>query len=197
MARHVKNSLWLLALLLAGPVQPAELYRVDSANTQVTFAVESLGIQWVSARFADIHGEIILDAAGRGSRVDVIVAIASLDSNDARWNERLRSPEWLDARRYPQMIFHSSNIQLTDDRAVATGELTLHGRTRPIVLTISLHDCTSAGVCRFSANGHIRRSEYGLPNGFFSGGDRVEIAIGGALNGAVRQAAGSDRPGQN
>jgi len=57
----------------------------------------------------------------------------------------------------------------------------LHGVTRPIVLNVSLLKCPSAGHCQFAAHGRIKRSEYGLPHGFWTGGDQVDISISGAL----------------
>jgi polyisoprenoid-binding protein YceI len=186
---YVKNSQWVLVLLLlacvlavAVEVHAGERYRLDSSNTQVSFAIQHLGFQWVSARFSDISGEFILDRAGPLSRVDVTVGIASLESSDTRWNDRLRSAEWLDAQRYPHMTYHSSNIELDEQRAVASGDLTLHGVTRPVVLTVSLLNCPTGGRCQFIAHGRIRRSEFGLPHGFWSGGDQVDISISGAVN---------------
>jgi len=193
----VKNSQWLLVILLASGAESAQTYRLDSANTQVSFAVQYLGIQWISARFRDISGEFLLDQSGPASRVDVTVGIASLECNEPRWNERLRSPEWLDARRFPHMTFHSNSIRFGEQGAVANGELTLHGVTRPIVLDVSLQNCSSAGRCGFAARGRIKRSEYGLPHGFWTGGDLVDIAIDGVINSAVRRATGSDLPNQN
>src|SRR5205823_3608486 len=110
------------------------------------------------------------------SRVDVTVAMASLDSSEPRWNERLRSADWLDVQRYPQMTYHSSHIELGEQRAVASGELTMHGVTRPIVLNVSLLKCSSPTICQFAAHGRIKRSEYGLPHGFWTGGDQVDIS---------------------
>jgi polyisoprenoid-binding protein YceI len=184
---HVKNSQWVLVLSLlawgfAVEVHADERHRLDSSNTQVSFAVQHLGFQWVSARFSDISGEFILDRAGPRSRVDVTVGIASLESSDTRWNDRLRSAEWLDAERYPHMTYHSSNIELDEQRAVASGDLTLHGVTRPVVLTVSLLNCPTGGRCQFIAHGRIKRSEFGLPHGFWSGGDQVDISISGAVN---------------
>ncbi len=193
----MKNSQWLFILLLAGPAHSAETYRLDSANTQVSFTVQYLGIQWVSAQFGDINGEFMLDSTGNTSHVDVTVGIASLECSEPRWNERLRSPEWLDVQRFPHMIFHSSSIRLGERHGVANGELTLHGMTRPIVLNVNLQDCSPEGACRFSARGRIKRSDYGLPHGFWSGGDQVDITIGGAISALVRRAAESDRLSQN
>src|SRR5438034_6425376 len=115
---YVKNSKWMLVALAvlqaeaAVPQAPAaERYRLDSSNTQVSFAVQHLGIQWITARFSDISGEFVIDTAGSSSRVNVSVGIASLDTSEPRWNERLRSEEWLDAQRYPRMTYQSSSIE--------------------------------------------------------------------------------------
>ena len=162
------------------------MYRLDSSNTQVSFTVHHLGIQWVTARFSDISGQFVVNHSGVVDRVDVTVGTASLDCSEARWNERLRSADWLDVQHYPQMTFHSSHID--EQRAVASGELTLHGVTRPIVLNVSLLKCSAAG-CQFAAHGHIKRSEYGLPHGFWNGGDQVEISISGALTPADNRTA--------
>lgn len=177
----MKNSQWLLLALVSLSVPAAETYRLDSTNTQVAFSVESLGIQWVSAHFTDIRGDFRVDPTGAGSQVDVTVAVSSLTCSEPRWNERLRSAEWLDVRRFPHMTYHSSVIRMDDRGGIASGELTLHGTTRPILLDVSLHSCTSAGLCRFSARGRIKRSEFGLPHGFWTGGDQVDIAISGAI----------------
>jgi polyisoprenoid-binding protein YceI len=185
-----KNSQWWLVLLLvACRTQAAESYRLDATNSRVAFTVQHLGFEWISARFSDISGEFVFDRAGPKSRVDVTVAIASLDSSDARWNERLRSAEWLDARRYPHMTYHSTRVELDDQHGVANGELTLHGVTRPVVLTVTLLDCSTGSQCRFAARGRIKRSEFGLPHGLRTGGDQVDISISCAIDEPVRTAS--------
>ena len=171
----------MLVLLTAWRCEASETFRLDSGNTRVSFAVQRLGVQWVTARFDDINGQFTLDRVGTESRVDVRVGIASLECNEPHWNDRLRSAEWLDVQRYPQMIYHSSRVELSATQAVASGELTLHGITRPVILAVTLQNCTSGGQCEFSAHGHLRRSEYGLPHGFWTGGDQVDIYISGSV----------------
>jgi polyisoprenoid-binding protein YceI len=187
--RYVKNSQWLLIVLTALRLEAAETYRLDASNTQVSFTVHHLGIQWITARFSDISGRFVVDRDAAAIRVDVTVGMASLECAEARWNERLRSADWLDVQRYPQMTYHSSHIELREQQAVADGELTLHGVTRPIVLDVSLLKCTAAGSCQFAAHGRIKRSEYGLPHGFWTGGDQVDIAISGELAATSNSAA--------
>jgi len=190
-ARHVMNLQWMLVLVLsAWRAEAGESYRLDSANTRVSFAVQYLGFQWVNARFRDISGVFLLDRSGSNSRVDVTVAIDSLDCSEPRWNERLRSPEWLDVQHYPHMTYHSNSIELDEERAVANGDLTLHGVTRPVVLTVTLLKCSTGQRCQFAAHGRIKRSEFGLPHGFWAGGDQVDISISGAIDGSLSQASG-------
>jgi len=172
---------WVL-LLVAGATHAAEHHRLDSTNTQVSFVVQHLGLQWVSARFPELAGELVLDRRGGQSRVDVTVEVASLECSEPRWSERLRSAEWLDAGRYPQMTYHSSHIEMVEQHAIANGDLTLHGITRPVALTVTVFNCPAGGECQFAAHGRIRRSDFGLPHGFWSGGDQVEIAISGTTH---------------
>jgi polyisoprenoid-binding protein YceI len=182
---HVKNSQWLpvvASLAVSLEVEAAEQYQLDAGNTQVAFVVQYLGIRWVTARFSDISGEFVIDRTGPASRVDVSVGVGSLDCSEPSWNERLRSTEWLDVQHYPRMIYHSISIERSEQRAVANGELTLHGVTRPIVLEVIFLECPAAGSCQFTAHGRIRRSEYGLPHGFWTGGDQVDVNISGSLD---------------
>lgn len=184
---YVKNShraqtrAWILIVLMALRLEAAQTYRLDSSNTQVSFTVRHLGIDWVTARFSDIKGQFIVDSGSSASQVDVTVAMASLECNEPYWNERLRSADWLDVQRYPQMTYHSSRIDLGQQRSVASGELTLHGVTRPIMLNISLLKCASPRNCQFAAHGRIKRSDYGLPHSLWTGGDQVDISISGTL----------------
>lgn len=175
-------ALWVLAVLGGARAQAADSYRLDSANTQVAFEVQRFGVRWVTAHFQDISGEFVLDRHGRSSHVDVKVGIASVDCNDSRWNERLRSPEWLDAQRYPWMTYHAGSIRFDEGRATATGELTLHGVTQPVVLHITFVNCRNGNACQFDAHARVKRSEFALPHGFWVGGDPVDISISGVVS---------------
>jgi polyisoprenoid-binding protein YceI len=188
-SHRARTRAWIFIVLTALRLEAAQTYRLDSSNTEVSFSVHHLGIEWITARFSDLRGQFIVDKSSSATRVDVTVEMASLECGEPHWNERLRSADWLDVQRYPQMIYHSSRVELGEHWAVASGELTLHGVTRPIVLNVTLLKCASSpGNCQFAAHGHIKRSEYGLPHGLWTGGDQVDISISGTL---VRGANGS------
>jgi polyisoprenoid-binding protein YceI len=197
----MRNVLWLLLCL--GPLRAsaADSYRLDAVNTRISFNIQHFGVLWLSARFPEFNGEFVLDRRGAASRVDVSVQMASVDCSDSHWNGRLRSADWLDVQRYPQMSFHSNRVVFDDgSRAVASGELTLHGVTRAVGLEINQLSCSEASVsgasCSFVAHARIKRSDYGFAHGFWIGGDQVDIAISGVgVRGGPSPRSAADRAG--
>lgn len=187
--KSLAGNLGLLLGLMSA--QAADVYNLDPGATQVGFAIDRFGLHWVSAHFRQFDGDFVFDRQGSTSRVDVTVQVQSIDCGDSHWNPRLRSPEWLDVQRYPLMTYRSRKIEFEgDDRAVARGELTLHGVTRPVVLSVEQLDCQAQSdvgqVCRFLAQARVKRSDYGLPHGFWTGGDEVDISIDGVGTRAYR-----------
>jgi polyisoprenoid-binding protein YceI len=177
------RTVLLLLATCAAQSLAADAYHLDPAKTRVEFDVERFGMLWVTAFFPVFSGDFVFDRTGSASRVDVEVQVASVDCHDPRWNLRLRSREWLDAQTYPKMTYHSSQVQFdAAHRATARGLLSLHGITRPVVLHVSELECDAgrpSASCRFVARASISRSEYGLPHGFWTGGDQVDILLSG------------------
>jgi polyisoprenoid-binding protein YceI len=183
----MRSATWLLLSLSLVRAQAADMYALDPVNTRISFNIRYFGTPWVSTRFPDFGGEFVLDRYGAASRVDVSVQMASVDCHDSYWNGRLRSPDWLDVQRYPQMSFHSDHIEFRDgDRALASGDLSLHGITHRVELEISQLSCPGPGAasaagdsCSFVAHARVKRSDYGLAHGLWMGGNQVDIAISG------------------
>jgi polyisoprenoid-binding protein YceI len=185
----MKHLYWLSLSLLALCAQAADTYRIQCEQTRVSFSVRRYGVKWIDARFRQLEGRFVVDREGRGSLIDVSVHTDSLEGVDWGWDRRLRSKDWLDTQRYPRMSFHSTHIEYQPGGgAVAIGQLSLHGVSRPIRLDIARLECNgqpeAQQVCSFSASANIRRSDFGLPHGFWVAGDAVEISISGlALRG--------------
>ncbi len=196
----MRLSLWMLLCLCLLPTQSnsrapvpgssVALYRLDMVKTRISFNIQHFGVPWVSARFPDFSGDFVLDRDGAASRLDVSVQMATVECTEPFWNGRMRSAEWLDVQRYPLTSFHSTRVDFEGDgAALASGQLTLHGVTQTVGLAISGLRCsadtasgntTSGDSCSFVARTRIKRSDYGLPHGFWTGGDLVDIVISGA-----------------
>jgi len=186
----MRSAVWLLLPLVVLQAQAAELYRLDSANTRVSFGVRVLGVSWFSAQFAILSGEFVRDRRAAASHLEVTVRTDSLACDNPWWKARLLSPVWFDAKRYPLISLHADKVRFDDDGgATLEGQLSLHGHTRSVVLIVSRWICTDRSLtgesCSFDAHTRIKRSDYGLPHGFWEGGDEVDIAIRGAAVRAV------------
>ena len=114
----MRSASWLLLSLSLMRVEAADMYRPGSGQYPDFLQHPVFWRAWISARFPGFGGDFVLDRHGAASRVDVSVQMASVDCNDPHWNGRLRSPDWLDVQRYPQMTFHSEPRRI---RATAIG----------------------------------------------------------------------------
>jgi polyisoprenoid-binding protein YceI len=172
-----------LVALQGAPLLSA--HHLDSSNTKISFEIERFGLHWFSVDFHDVSGDFALASDGHGGSLTVVVRTDSIDARSTYWNERLRSAQWLDTGTYPQMVYRSTGITFADPaHALVQGELTLHGVTRPLALSISDIDCPQAAqpparTCRFLGRARLKRSDYGIPHGFWAGGDAVEIVVRG------------------
>jgi polyisoprenoid-binding protein YceI len=193
----MKLAIWLGLSLLALCAQAADIYRIQPEQTRVSFSVRRFGVKWLDARFRQLEGRFVVDREGGASMIDVSVHTDSLEGMDWGWNSRLRSRDWLDTQRYPRMNFRSTHIEYKPGGgAVAVGQLSLHGVSRPVQLDIGRLECTgqpeAQQACSFSAAASIRRSDFNLPHGFWVAGDAVEISISGlATRGDGRLTAAS------
>ena len=180
--RRVRTRIVLAILLALGQASGTPAYHLDSGNTRISFEIERLGLRWFSVDFHDVTGEFVLAPDGQGASLSVMVRTASIDARSPYWNERLRSAQWLDTERFPEMTFHSTGFAFDGaGHATLQGELTLHGVTRALALSISDINCPQAASqeCRFVGRAILRRSEFGIPHGFWQGGDRVQIIVRG------------------
>jgi polyisoprenoid-binding protein YceI len=180
-----RAGLWLtLAGLLLASVGHGNGYHLNPANTQITFEINHLGLHLFSAVFHELSGDFTLDPDGHGGHLNVVVRMASIDSRSGYWNDRLQSAQWLDTDKYPEMTYRSTRVEFDgNDHATVRGDLTLHGVSRPLTLSITDIKCdlssAEPGSCRFVARARLRRSDFALVHGFWQGGDSIDVVIRG------------------
>lgn len=173
------------AMMLATPAQ-AEVKRftLETPHTQVLFSVNHLGFSHSYGQFREYAGTIDYDTdAPANSKVDVTIKTASIDMGTDKWDEHLKSPDFLNVEQFPDMTFKSTKIDVTgQDTANITGDLTILGVTKPVVLATKLnklgpHPMSGKDHAGFSATTTIKRSDFGMGYGIPNVGDEVSIII--------------------
>ncbi|HEY8332001.1 MAG TPA: YceI family protein [Pseudomonas sp.] len=136
----LKKSLLALSLgsLLFGAQAMAADYKIDKEGQHafVNFKISHLGYSWLYGTFKDFDGSFSFDAAKpEESKVQVELKTASVDSNHAERDKHLRSADFLNVAKHPTATFASTGVKSTGaGSADITGNLTLNGVTRPVVI---------------------------------------------------------------
>jgi polyisoprenoid-binding protein YceI len=161
-------SLTALSLaLLAGTVQ-AETYNVDKAHSEVLFSVRHMGVSKVTGRFNDFTGVVNGDPAKpQEASVEFTIKTTSIDTNDAGRDKHLRSADFFDVEKFPEMTFKSSKITAKGQNQFdVTGTLTLHGVAKEVTLPVTLagpvKDPRGNEKVGFEATTKLNRKDYGI-----------------------------------
>ena len=175
---------------------PAGEYVMDLSHTSVNFRVSHLGLSRYTARFTKAEGKLRFDPANPGSQgVTATIDAGSLQTNYPHPAEldfdTLIEKEFLDAAKFPTITFVSTKVEPSSpSTAKVTGDLTLHGVTRPVTLEATFNGGYKAGQMDpsgarvgFSAHGTFKRSDFGIAYGLpapgtnLGVGDEVEVTI--------------------
>jgi len=165
---------------------PAGTYNVDPAHSSVAFEVRHMGIATVRGAFRRFQGT--LDATADAPILSGTVDVASIDTGDEQRDAHLTAPDFFDAERYPEITFHSTATEATDDgRIRLAGEITIKGVTKPIELVgaAAENGADPWGNERvgFEVEGVIDRRDYDLkwnqtlPNGNLLVSNEVKLLV--------------------
>jgi polyisoprenoid-binding protein YceI len=170
----------LLALTAAAASAQISKWQIDPAHSEADFTIKHMGISNVHGRFGNVSGSLALDEKDiTKSTVNSTVDITTVDTGVAQRDTHLKSPDFFDVTRYPQMTFVSKSLSDANGQLQLTGDLTIHGVTRPVTLALegpSKEQLDPYGKTRraFSATTTIHRQDYGLTwNGNLKSGDSV------------------------
>jgi polyisoprenoid-binding protein YceI len=145
-------------------IQPGT-YTIDPAHSTVEFAVRHMMISTVKGNFGDVTGTLTIPETG-APQVDVTIKTASIDTRNEMRDNHLKSGDFFDVEKFPEIRFVSTSAQRTDDGYKLVGDLTIKGVTRPVTLSVVEE---GAGVdpwgnqkIAFSATGKFNRGDFGL-----------------------------------
>ena len=189
-----------LSLVLAGPAlaqtaptrDPAQIqggnYAVDPGHTQVGWRVSHMGFSNYAGGFSDVSGSLTLDPKNpAASKLSVKIPVTSVTTTSTKLTDELKGDQWLDAGKFPEMTFVSTKVTPAGkDHAKVTGDLTLHGVTKPVTLDVTLvgagtNPLNKKTTVGFEATGTIKRSEFGVKTYVPLIGDDLHLTIAGAF----------------
>ncbi len=145
----------------------AREWEIDPAHTNLSFVVKYLMLSNVRGEFRDFAGILRLGDAPEGSTVELTIQAASIDTGIAARDEHLKSEDFLDVERYPELKFRSTRVDPVNQTVFDVhGDLTIKGVTRPVALQVcylgAARDLSGKLRAAFEASGNIDREEYGL-----------------------------------
>lgn len=172
------------AILLPFASDAADTYEVDSAHSLQIFKYRHLGLSFARGRFDKTSGSITLDTAKKTGSADITIAVDSVNTGVAKLDEHLKGKDFLDAAQFPVMTFKSTSFKFNGDQPSSVeGDLTIHGVTKPVTLTLTnfackeQHPMTKLPACAANATATIKRSEFGVGGYVPMIGDEVELDL--------------------
>jgi len=126
-----------LAFAFAAPALRAEKYTIDGAHSKAQFSVRHMMVSNVRGEFTKIQGTVEYDDRNPAAiRIEAVIDAASINTGEPKRDEHLKSPDFFDVAKFPTITFRSKSARKTADGLAVTGDLTIHGVTREVVLNV-------------------------------------------------------------
>ncbi len=176
-----------LALVLAAPLALAQTttWKSDPVHSEVDFAIKHMSLTNVHGRFGAVNATVVYDAADIAkSTVTATIDVAGVDTGETARDNHLKTDAFFDVSKYTTATFQSTKVVKSADGMTVTGNLTLRGVTKPVVLNVVGPTAPVTGMDKkqhvgFSATTTIRRQDWGIGTSFPAAilGDNVSIEI--------------------
>jgi len=148
-------------------IPAAGTFTIDPAHTTVGFSVRHLVVSKVRGRFTEVGGTINVSANPLESTVEVVIGAASIDTGQADRDNHVRSADFLDLEKYPNVTYRSTGVKShSGSEFVLSGELTIRDVTRDVDLAVEYGGTVISPfgqeVIAFTATTEIEREEFGI-----------------------------------
>lgn len=146
---------------------PTGTWTIDPAHSKVGFSVKHMGISTVRGEFTEFDGNFAIGENFSDMKVRGTVKTDSVDTNEEKRDEHLRSPDFFETENHPDLSFESTRIEAIDEETYRiTGDLTMHGVTNELTLTAELNGVEPGldGGERIGleVSGQLSRGDYGM-----------------------------------
>jgi len=168
----INYALLLLAFGVTSATAASTTYNVDPDHTHPSFEVDHFGgVSIWRGTFKKTSGTVQIDTAAKTGTVDVVIDTATIDFAHDKLNEHVSSAEMLDVAKYPTAEYKGKFVEFANGAPkTISGDLTLHGVTKPVTLTINTFKCfqnpmLKKQVCGADASGSFNRADFGVNYG--------------------------------
>jgi polyisoprenoid-binding protein YceI len=183
--KHVAIATGILALAGSLATAQTSTWVSDPAHSEVDFTITHLAISNVHGRFGKVAATLVYDQAEvTKSTVNATIDISTVDTSEEARNNHLKTPDFFDVAKYPTATFTSTSVAKGSSGLVVNGNLTLHGVTQPVVLTVEGPIGPVPGMDKkqhagFSATTTVSRTAFGIGAKFPGAmvGDEVKLSI--------------------
>lgn len=157
------------ALLAAAPRDAAApaTFTIDGTHSSVEFSVRHMMVSNVKGSFQKVTGTATYDANNlAASKLEATIDVNTINTNEPKRDAHLKSPDFFDAAKYPAMTFKSAKFTKSGDGLKVTGDLTIHGVTKPVTFEVETTPEVKDGYGKTrmgaSATTRINRKDFGL-----------------------------------
>jgi polyisoprenoid-binding protein YceI len=183
--KRFKASLFIVILLVSTARAQSSTWVPDKAHSEVDFSVLHMSLSNVRGRLGNIGGDIVLDESDIArSTVNVTIDVNSIDTGVGARDSVLKSASFLNVDQFPAATFVSTSVAKSGNGWTVTGNLTLHGVTKSVVLQVEGPNGPITGMDHkphsgFSATTSISRTAFGIAASFPQAvvGDEIKLSI--------------------
>jgi polyisoprenoid-binding protein YceI len=169
------------------PGYVAGTWDIDPVHSDVSFTVRHMMVSKVRGKFHGVSGSIVLADDPLASTVTADIDVSTIDTGNEQRDGHIRSADFFEVETYPTLTFRSTGIRADGDDFVVTGDLTLHGVTKPVELGLEVNGFTKDpyGGTRagFTATTTLNRKDFGITidmpmdGGGAVVGDKIQVAL--------------------
>ena len=184
MVRMVLAGLLAVGFFTSGIARAADTYKVDPVHATVIYRVSHFGVGNAYGRFNEPTGTITLDSEDASKSVfEFAVDVNKIDTGNPKRDGHLKSPDFFNAKQFPKIEFKSTKVaKKGDNQFELTGDLSLHGETKPITFVITRtgegqHPQKKVPLTGWEAHVDLKRSDWGMTGMQGAIGDDVHLII--------------------
>lgn len=179
------SATWAQGGLTHAPAEVrAGTYVLDPGHSKITWSLSHFGFSTYVGQFAKVDGTLTVDPkTPTAAKLDVTVDTASLGTLNPALDTHVKSPDFLDVAQFPQATFKATSVKVTGETtADITGDLTLHGVTKPVVVHATFNQAGVNPIDKkyslgFDGEAVLKRSDFGVKTYVPYIGDEVTLKI--------------------